>query len=97
MSGDAIKVTFGAIDSLAGSIDGQVKQIEAQLEDLRQAIVKLSQMWEGSANESFQAVQRNWNQSATDLNGVLNRIAVAVHQAHDAYMHTENQNQAVWG
>ena len=94
---DQIKVGFGAIDSLASSIDTRVTQIESQLEDLRQAITKLAQTWEGGANEQFQQVQNNWNQSADDLHSVLNRIAVAVHQAHDSYLQTENKNQAVWG
>jgi len=97
MAGGEIKVTFGAIDQLGASIDGQVRQIETQLEDLRSAITKLAQSWTGGANEAFQGVQRNWNQSADDLTNVLNRIAVAVHTAHDAYQHTEQQNTSVWG
>lgn len=97
MAGDQIKVTFGAIDNLAGAIDSQVKQIETQLEDLRQSINTLAQQWTGSTSESFQNVQRNWNTSADDLNSTLNRISLAVHAAHDAYQHTETQNQSVWG
>ena len=97
MAGDQIKVTFGAIDNLASAIDSQVKQIETQLEDLRQSINTLAQQWTGSTSESFQNVQRNWNTSADDLNATLNRIAVAVHAANDAYRHTETQNQSVWG
>jgi WXG100 family type VII secretion target len=97
MAGDNIKVTFGAIDSLATNIDGQVRQIESQLEELRSAITKLAQTWQGGAQESFQAVQNRWNQSADDLTNVLNRIGVAVHTAHDAYQHTEQQNTSVWG
>ncbi|HEX4724031.1 MAG TPA: WXG100 family type VII secretion target [Pseudonocardiaceae bacterium] len=93
---DQIQVSFGAIDQLAGTVDSQVKQIEAQLEDLRQAIQKLGTTWTGASDEAFQAVQTNWNQSATDLNGVLNRIAVAVHAAHDSYVSTENKNTSVW-
>lgn len=96
MSGDMINVNFGAISSLASGIDGQVKQIETQLEDLRNAIAKLAQSWEGSANESFTAVQNNWNQSANDLNAVLGRISVAVHNANDAYQQTESKNASSW-
>jgi WXG100 family type VII secretion target len=92
-----IKVTFGAIDNLASSIDTQVRQIEGQLEDLRSAITKLGQEWTGAANSSFGQIQNNWNQSADDLKQVLNRIAVAVHSAHDAYQTTENKNASVWG
>jgi 6 kDa early secretory antigenic target len=94
---DAIKVNFGAISSLGSSIDGQVRAIEAQLDDLKSAIQKLATMWEGGANEAFTAVQQNWNSSATDLTGVLNRIATAVHAAHDAYQETEQKNTSTWG
>lgn len=94
--GDTINVNFGAIDSLASGIDGQVKAIENQLETLRSAIQKLAQEWEGGANEAFTAVQRNWDQSANDLTNVLNRIAIAVHQANSAYRDTENRNTQSW-
>lgn len=95
--GDMIQVSFGAIDALGGHIDGQVKQVEGQLDDLRQAIQKLAQSWTGGTQEAFQAVQNSWNQSAEDLKTVLNRIAVAVHAAHDAYQQTETKNAGVWG
>jgi ESAT-6 family protein len=97
MSGDIIKVGFGAIDNLASSIDTQVNQIESQLEDLRSAIAKLSQTWQGAAQAGFQQVQTNWNNSADDLRTVLSRIAVAVHTAHDSYQSTEQKNTSVWG
>ena len=94
---DTIKVDFGAISNLAGQVDAQVHQIESQLETLKSAIQKLGMEWEGAANESFQAVQNNWNQSADDLNQVLARIATAVHAAHDAYQTTESKNTSTWG
>ncbi len=95
--GDTIKVSFGAVDSLASSIDSQVKQIEDQLDTLRSAITKLGGEWQGGAQDAFRAVQNNWNSSADDLQQVLNRIAMAVHTAHDQYQQTESQNTATWG
>lgn len=95
--GDTIKVNFGAVSNLAGQIDSQVHQIEGELETLKSAIQKLAMEWQGGANEAFQAVQNNWNQSADDLTQVLNRIATAVHAAHDAYAQTEQSNTSAWG
>ncbi|HEX4700553.1 MAG TPA: WXG100 family type VII secretion target [Pseudonocardiaceae bacterium] len=94
---DNIQVDFGAISNLAGGIDSQVKQIEGQLEQLKAAIQKLGTEWEGGANAAFAGVQQNWNNSADDLHQVLNRIALAVHAAHDAYHETEQKNTSVWG
>jgi len=94
---DQIKVSFGAVSNLASAIDGQVHQIEGQLEDLRSAINKLATTWEGGAQDAFRAVQGNWNSSADDLTQVLNKIAMAVHTAHDQYQQTETSNTNVWG
>ncbi|HEY3750246.1 MAG TPA: WXG100 family type VII secretion target [Pseudonocardiaceae bacterium] len=94
---DTIAVNFGAVSNLASQVDSQVKQIEGQLETLKAAIQKLAQEWQGGANEAFQAVQNNWNQSADDLNQVLAKIATAVHAAHDAYQQTESKNTSTWG
>lgn len=95
--GDSIKVTFGAVSNLASSIDSQVHQIEDQLDTLRNSINKLAAEWTGGAQDAFHAVQANWNSSAEDLQQVLNRIATAVHTAHDSYQSTEQKNTAVWG
>lgn len=94
---DQIKVTFGAIDQLGTTIDSQVRQIETQLDDLRQGIQKLAGEWTGGSSDAFQGIQNSWNQSAEDLKAVLNRIAVAVHAAHDSYQQTEQKNTSVWG
>jgi WXG100 family type VII secretion target len=97
MPADNIKVDFGAISNLAGQINSQVNQIESQLEQLRAGIQKLALEWEGGAQDAFHAVQQNWNNSADDLTAVLNRIATAVHAAHDSYRSTETSNTNVWG
>ncbi|HKN97624.1 MAG TPA: WXG100 family type VII secretion target [Pseudonocardiaceae bacterium] len=95
MSGE-IKVTFEAVANMAGQINSQVQNIEGQLEALKSAIAKLSSEWTGSASESYQAVQQNWNNSADDLKSVLARISTAVNAAHDAYRETESKNAQVW-
>ncbi|HEX3791407.1 MAG TPA: WXG100 family type VII secretion target [Pseudonocardiaceae bacterium] len=91
-----IKVDFAAIGNVASQIDSQVKQIEGQLDDLKSQIANLESIWTGSAGGDFQNVKNNWISSATDLNGVLNRIATAVHAANDSYQQTENKNASAW-
>ncbi|HEX3648253.1 MAG TPA: WXG100 family type VII secretion target [Pseudonocardiaceae bacterium] len=96
MSGDRIAVNFGAVSNLASQINGQVQQVESQLETLRSAIQKLGTEWEGGANDAYTAVQNNWNNAADDLKSVLARIATAVGAAHDSYVQTENANTNTW-
>lgn len=96
MSGDEIQVNFGAVSNLASQIGSQVSQIEQELDELKAAITKLAAAWTGGANEAFTQIQTSWNNSAQDLQGVLNRIAAAVQAAHDSYVSTENSNTSAW-
>jgi WXG100 family type VII secretion target len=97
MGDDSVKVDFAAISNLGSTIDTQVHQIESELEDLKSQIANLEQIWQGSAGSGFQNAKKDWLQSSTELNGVLARIATAVHAAHDAYSQTESKNSAAWG
>jgi WXG100 family type VII secretion target len=89
--------TFGTVDTLASGIDSQVRKIESELESLKSQIQNLETIWEGAAGGGFQQIKNNWFTSAADLNGVLNRIATAVHAANSAYQETEHKNASSWG
>jgi early secretory antigenic target protein ESAT-6 len=97
MSGDGVKVDFGAVTSLAGSIDGQANAIDQQLNDLRGQISQLDQLWEGSASSGYQATKKAWFDAATNMQQTLARIATAVHAAADSYTQTEAGNAKLWG
>jgi early secretory antigenic target protein ESAT-6 len=93
---DHVKVDFGALGQLGGDIDMRVKAIETQLNDLAGQIRQLEGIWEGSANEGFQAEKNKWFTSADSLRGTLARIATAVHTANDNYQSTEKANASRW-
>jgi WXG100 family type VII secretion target len=94
--GANIKYDFHALDSLADTIDGRVRAIENHINDLRSKITNLTSEWEGAADQGFQATRQQWENAATDLNAVLNRIAVAVKQTNADAQQTENSNKNRW-
>jgi WXG100 family type VII secretion target len=93
---ERIKVTFGAMETLAADIRGQVAAIEGNLNDLGQQIRNLEQDWEGSAAGGFQATKQKWFTAADSLRGVLARIEMAVVQSTDGYSQAEQKNAARW-
>lgn len=53
--------------------------------------------WTGQAAESYQALQRQWDQSAEALNAILRDMAAAMRTANANYTRAEQANAAMWG
>jgi early secretory antigenic target protein ESAT-6 len=97
MSGDQlIKVTFGALQTAQGDIASTSSSINTQLDDLRKFVTQLTSTWTGAAAEAYQGLQKQWDQSAADLNQVLASIGTAVGQANESYQQAENANRGRW-
>lgn len=91
-----MKYTFGAIDALAGDIGARVSAIETRLGDLKSKIDNVTAIWEGSANEGFRNTKQQWENAATDMNQVLQKIKIAVDQTNADAQQTENINRGRW-
>lgn len=97
MSDGFVKVDFGQVAALAEQITSQSNKIESELDQLRQQISQLDQIWEGAASAGYQQTKAQWFQAADDLRTTLARIGAAVHAASDSYSSTEASNAKLWG
>jgi WXG100 family type VII secretion target len=91
-----IKVTFGSLEELAGSIKAQVSAIENNLTTLEGKINYIQEVWVGAAGGGFQSTKQQWMTSADHLRAVLAKIETAVVQSTDGYQDAENRNSARW-
>lgn len=91
-----ILVTFGSVLEAAGDTDAIAGQIEQELSDLKGYLAPMVATWTGAASGDYQALQRQWDTSAADLNGVLRQIAQALRTAHGNYTEAEQQNASIW-
>ena len=92
-----ITVTFGTISQAQTDVGNTVAQIDGQLNDLRQFLAPMVSAWQGGAATDYQVLQKRWDTSAADLNGVLLQISRLLGQANSGYQATESANAAVWG
>ena len=92
-----ITVSFGTVMQAQADVANTVSRIEQQLGDLRQYLAPLIASWDGGASGDYQVLQRRWDTTAADLNGVLSQISQLLGQAHDGYRATESANAAAWG
>ena len=97
MDGDQMmRYNFASLDTLAGDIDTRVNAINTTVEDLRKKIDNLTQLYQGSASDGFNATRAKWNGAANDLNAVLARISVAVKKTREDAHATEAKNTSRW-
>ena len=96
MADGHILVTFGSVMEAAADTDAIAGQVEQQLSDLKGYLAPLVSSWTGVASSDYQALQRQWDTGAADLNGVLRQIAQALRTAHGNYSQAEQRNAAIW-
>lgn len=89
---DVVKVTYSELSAAQGNITGTVNVVNGQLDDLRSFLAPMVSTWEGNAAENYNALQRQWDTAAAELNQVLAQIATAVGTANDAYNQAETAN-----
>jgi early secretory antigenic target protein ESAT-6 len=95
-AGDTIKVSFGGLAQGASDIGRSASMIEQHLADLKRDLTKLTADWTGTAADTYQEHQRNWDQAAADLKQVLASIGTAVARASEDYADGERTNAGRW-
>ena len=89
-------VTFASLAEGAADVDSVANQIDQQLADLRAYLAPLVASWEGVASADYQALQRRWDTSITDLNAVLRQISTSLRTANQNYSSAETTNARMW-
>lgn len=92
-----IYVRFASVAEAATHCSSTLANMNSELDDLRNTVAKVAGSWSGAAAEAYQAKQQQWNQAQQDLGAVLQQIAKALENAHDAYTTTESTNKGIWG
>ena len=92
MSEGRIQVTFGELENARGSIQTTWSNITRELDDLKRYLQPMVQTWSGEASTAYQAQQAKWDQSAADLNQVLNQIGVALGTSNENFQSAERTN-----
>jgi WXG100 family type VII secretion target len=92
-----ILVNFSTIQNASQEVKQTASRIQQQLDDLKAGVSRIASSWQGSAQEGYQARQREWDQRAADLQQVLQQISQALESAAQSYQDTEDKNRNIWG
>ncbi|MCQ4213890.1 WXG100 family type VII secretion target [Streptomyces longispororuber] len=85
-NGDGLLVTYDGLDQAATQIGNEAKALEADLQELKQMVVKSLQYWEGEAQSTFDQKLKKWDQEASDIHTALTGIGHVVGTSGGTYM-----------
>ena len=94
---DTIRYQFGSIAAGAADIRTTSGQIQTLLGDLKARIAPMTSTWEGDSAVAYEDVQRTWDESAGELNQILETIARTVEEGNDRMSDINRRAAASWG
>jgi len=85
-NGDGLLVTYDGLDQAATQIGNEAKTLEADLEELKQLVVKSQEYWAGEAQGTFGEKLQKWDKEASDIHTALKSIGHVVGTSGGTYM-----------
>lgn len=93
---DTIKYDFASIGNAAADIKTSAGRINSTLADIKRMIEPMVSTWEGEAAIAYQAAQKKWDDSANELNIVLDTISRTVDDGNQRMSDTNRQAANSW-
>jgi WXG100 family type VII secretion target len=90
-AGDEIAVRYSSLQEASASIKQQAGRLRGDLEDIRQAVHRVTANWEGEAQTQYNTMQDQWNKKADHVQNILVSIADKVSQASGDYQATDKR------
>ncbi|MCW2597156.1 MAG: family type secretion target [Jatrophihabitans sp.] len=91
-----IQVNFQALQAGQDGVRQTYNRLQATLEELEADLKPMIESWTGSAQESYLACKRQWDDGARSLAAVLESVSRAVGTANENYRATHNATMQIW-
>ena len=88
---------FAGISSGVQSLHQQQATIQSLLERGEGVVTTLAGIWGGAGSESFQSIQRRWQQNSSDLTSSFGALAQAAQEASDGMAQTDSAIASSFG
>ncbi|MEU5577570.1 MULTISPECIES: WXG100 family type VII secretion target [Streptomyces] len=82
---DELAVKYGGLDAITTELGIQAKQLEADLADIKRAVAKVAEGWEGEAHTAYTVKQKEWDKHVEAIHRALVEIGQKVGQAGGDY------------
>ncbi|MEV7602095.1 WXG100 family type VII secretion target [Kitasatospora sp. NPDC089797] len=93
---DHILVNFQTLHQASQDVQTSANKIDHMLSELRKEVTKISQGWQGQAQQGYKAQQDKWDGAANDLKDTCGKISGSLEAAAQSYHATEKKNAGLW-
>jgi|SRR5690625_69857 len=96
MTSGQITYNHGPIEALVGQVTQASTALRATLDDLKAYLAPLVAEWEGDAAMAYQTHQRDWDQAAAALQGMLAEISRAASAGNQGMADADRRAAQGW-
>lgn len=93
---DHILVNFQTLHQASQDVQNSANKIEHMLSELKKEVTKISQGWQGQAQQGYNAQQAKWDGAAQNLKDTCAKISSSLESAAQSYNATEKKNAGLW-
>jgi len=76
-----IRYDFHQLNAAADNVSGAVKNLNGELDGLKQSLSPMMSTWDGDAKAAYHKRQTDWDNAANDLRDLLGRIEKALRES----------------
>ena len=88
----SMSVNPAQVNALAAEIRSGSNGIKAELDKLESEVGKLRSSWGGEAQQSYDAAQRRWTQTLTEMQNLLGQIATKTEEISGQYVQSDSSS-----
>jgi WXG100 family type VII secretion target len=92
-----ISVRLEKLAQHAEDLDSLVTRLRKHLTQLDGDVRRVTQGWEGDAQDAFSAYYRQWRTASDDLHRALRDLHTVLTTAHGNYLAAHTADQRMWG
>jgi WXG100 family type VII secretion target len=92
-----LSVRLDKLDQATEDLDTLTGRLNKHLADLDKAVRRVTQGWEGEAQEAFSTYYRQWRAASDDLHTTLRDLHKVLRTAHGNYTAARRANLRMWG
>lgn len=91
-----IQVDSEQVLAANGTIQATIAKVQAEVDSLHAQLLRLQEVWRGSAATSFQELVTRWKVTATTVDAQLGELGSALRIAASQYSEIEAANQRLF-
>ena len=89
MSDDYTSADFGVLSSSAENYAIVAGTIRKELDELESSLQSKLAQWEGDAQQAYWQYKKQWDAAAADMQNVIQKLGLAIGNAHSNYTEAE--------